>query len=222
MWLLVAGVLIGSVKTLLPLGPTGLLVVERALRGQSARAMAVAAGGVLAEALYCFGAVFGLRTILGRRPEVLDALREAGALVIFALGVYFLLFPVRWRTRRRYPHKGARAGDVLLGLSTAGLNPALLFTWSLVVGLLASQGLSFAGAAGLLFPPSVAAGTLGANAGLVLLLRRLKRRIDKRRIAVLVRMIGAFLVGLAALQFFTGGGMDGAPVSPAAPPRHRD
>jgi len=203
MLLLLVGFLIGVAKSLVPLGPTGVLVFERGLERRYGRAMSVALGGVIAEFFYCLAAVLGLQALAEAHPYVLEALREAGIVVVLAVGSYLFFRPPRpERAGSPRPSRRPSKGDLAIGFSTAALNPAMLFTWSAVVAVLISVGrFRFGGSLRLLFPLSVASGTLAWDVVLVLLLGRLSAHLSGRTIAGVVRALGVVLIVVATWQW---------------------
>lgn len=205
MWLLLIGVCIGMAKGLIPMGPTGLLVVERGLEGRRSSGMAVAIGGILVEGAYCMFAVLGMRALVENHPEAMATIRLIGAAVVLLAGLYLLL---RSPGRRMSPASDTKAAsrfpDLLLGISTASLNPAMLFTWSFVVALLAAHGFRFHSTAGLLFPIAVIAGTLACDAAVMVMLSRVGRRLSDRWRLYLEKGIALVLTLAGAIAWLHG------------------
>jgi threonine/homoserine/homoserine lactone efflux protein len=205
MWLLlVAGFAIGLSKSLVPLGPAGVLVVQRGLAGRYRNGLALALGGTLVELTYCLAAIFGFQVLIASHETAFLAVRRLGLVVIFGVGIYFVRGPrpaVREvNTDGETPSSSdGWQKDLLLGLSTNALNPAMIVTWSVMVGALASLGFRFKGAARFLFPLSVAVGTFTWD---VILLMLLLRRVHpgERTIRVVLRSLGVVLVVAAIWQ----------------------
>jgi threonine/homoserine/homoserine lactone efflux protein len=192
------GFVIGFAKSLVPTGPTGVLVIERALARRYVNSLSIAAGGAAAELVYCLAAVLGLEAAAARHPHVFVAIRELGALVVLAVGAYLLLRPPLARRNEEAVLPGR---EFLLGLSTTGLNPTLLFTWTVAVGLLVSVGgLRFEGAKALAFPAAVVSGALTWNLVMVLLMRRLGDRLSERTMRLVLRILGGLLIASASWQ----------------------
>ena len=197
MSVLLIGFLLGFAKSIVPLGPTGVLVVQRGLEHRYAPAMWVALGGAIAEILYCAGALMGLRALTARHPYVIGALNEAGIAVIAAVGAYMVLRPPHAPTGQPPRPNGGRR-DLLLGFTTTVLNPTLLFTWSLIVGVLASQRqLRFDEPVRLAFPFTVAVGALTCNALMMLAIRRFRHQLSDRAATIIVRVFGVVLLVVA-------------------------
>jgi threonine/homoserine/homoserine lactone efflux protein len=194
---LLIGFLLGFAKSIVPLGPTGVLVVQNGLEHRYARAMWIALGGAIAEILYCAGALMGLRALTARHPHVLEALNEAGIAVIAAVGAYMVLRPPHAHAGPPPATDGGRR-QLLLGFTTTVLNPTLLFTWSLIVGVLASQRqLRFDEPVRLAFPFTVACGALSCNAAMMLAIRRFRHHLSDRAATMIVRFFGVVLMVVA-------------------------
>ncbi len=133
---LAIGVLIGFVGSIPPTGPTSVLVLHRALKGKRVTALAIAAGGALPEAVYAGLALWGVGRLILWHPWV-KWLGPAMALVVIVLSVRELL-KKRLRREREEPDRWDEvlqlrrglARSFLLGLTTAGVNATLLFTYS--------------------------------------------------------------------------------------------
>ena len=197
MSVLLIGFLLGFAKSIVPLGPTGVLVVQRGLEHRYARAMWIALGGAIAEVLYCAGALMGLRALTARHPTVLEALNEAGIAVIAIVGAYMVLRPPHAHAGKTPVDDGGHR-ELLLGFSTTALNPTLLFTWSLIVGVLASQRqLRFDEPVRMAFPFAVVLGALSCNATMMLAIRRFRHHLSDRAATVIVRVFGVVLIVVA-------------------------
>ena len=129
-WAAFVGVLLVMVFT--P-GPDFAVVLRHALAGP-ARGMRAAAGNVTGLAAHTAAAALGLSAVLAARPDVLTAIRLAGAAYLVWLAVHALRAALARgsaarsvRTARRSPH------PYLDGMATNLLNPkALLFFLGLI------------------------------------------------------------------------------------------
>ena len=198
--LMLIGASIGLAKSIAPLGPTGVLIVRRGAERRYLNGMAIAAGGTTAETCYCFAAVLGLNALAAVYPQIFTALRGVGIAIMFGVGLFVFSQPPRppavdpdevrtWKT------------DILVGLSATGMNPTLLVTWSVAVGLLQSVlGVRFDGVKQLAFPLAVACGTMTSNALLMLAMRRWHARMSERSLRMIVRALGILLIGIATWQ----------------------
>src|SRR5262245_38702058 len=104
-------------------GPTGVLIVERALSRRAREAMVAGVGAALAEGGYALFAFLGMTAALSRFPWLIAASRIVGALILIGLGLYFALrVPPE-------PHAGPEPrghGAFFVGLVVTGINPTLL------------------------------------------------------------------------------------------------
>jgi threonine/homoserine/homoserine lactone efflux protein len=137
------GFLFGCVGSIPPTGPTSVLVLERALKGRTAPALAVAAGGALPEAGYAALALWGVgRLILWHPGLYWTGPALAGIVVILSirdlLGGKFRR-DARATRVQNWRHLVEQRRGILrsfaLGLATAALNMTMLFTWGAVASL---------------------------------------------------------------------------------------
>lgn len=138
------GFLFGCVGSIPPTGPTSVLVLERALKGRTAPALAVAAGGALPEAGYAALALWGFGRLIRWHPWLYWTGPALAAIVV--------ILCIRDLLRGKF-HRDARARRVqswrhlveqrrgiarsfALGFATAALNMTMLFTWGAVASVL--------------------------------------------------------------------------------------
>lgn len=180
-----------------PVGPIGLLVIQRTLRDGAAVGLATGLGAALADGLYGAVGAFGVSWLI-------DAL--TGARVPLALGGGAFLLWLAWRiwhsTPATQPASAAlprgwlpsMAGTFLLTLS----NPATIFSFIAVFGTLG------AGAAGSA-PWTMIGGVLLGSALwwllLSMLVGRLRRRFDRRMMRWVNRGSALLLAGFALWQW---------------------
>jgi threonine/homoserine/homoserine lactone efflux protein len=124
---------IGCASSLLP-GPCNLAIVEGALAGaRPSRLVSTALGGALGDLGYATVAAAGVGAVIARDPNlpaVCDVLSGI-VLVVAGLGRLAPGLAVSRAVRRLHrPH------GVALGLGLVLANPAVLLTWTLVVGAL--------------------------------------------------------------------------------------
>jgi L-lysine exporter family protein LysE/ArgO len=182
-------------------GPTGVLIVERALHRREREAMVAGAGAAIAEAGYALLAFMGMTAALSRFPWLIPASRVVGSLILIGLGLYFALrAPPAAQPHADKEPKGR--GAFFVGLVVTGINPTLLASWSAVVTILHGTGaLRVEPLDALPFAAGVGLGTASWFIVLVELLTRFRERVGDQTLARLVRTIGWFLVagGLALL-----------------------
>lgn len=180
-----------------PVGPIGLLVIQRTLQRGTAAGLATGLGAAAADALYGAVGAFGV-------ASVIDALN--GARVPLALGGGAFLLWLAWRIWHSAPAGTAAqagsgegllqcfAGTFVLTLS----NPATIFSFIAVFGTLGAR-LSVAS------PWTMIAGVLIGSALWWLLLSaavgRLRSRFDARAQAWVNRASALLLAGFALWQW---------------------
>ncbi len=176
-------------------GPVAVMAVSRAARGKYGEALRVGLGAAVAEGLYAGVAFFGYTSLLARHPAVVPISRGATAVVLSALGVYFIV----WRPKEKKDERENNIGTALLGFSISAANPTLFLTWSAAVAFLYSKGLSRPPALyAIPFGLSAAGGVGGWFFSLTLLLRKYGSRLPEAAFTWTVRSMGVLLLGLGA------------------------
>ena len=180
-----------------PVGPIGLLVIQRTLQRGAAAGLATGLGAAAADAVYGAVGAFGVTALIG-------ALTTA-RLPLALLGGAFLLW-LAWKTwRSAAPDRAAAvAGGGSLLASFAGTfvltlsNPATIFSFIAVFGALAGRGAPAS-------PGTMIAGVLLGSALWWLLLSagvaRLRSRFDARAQGRVNRASALLLAGFALWQW---------------------
>lgn len=183
-----------------PVGPIGLLVIQRTLNHGTAVGLATGMGAAVADAVYGAIGAFGVTALI----VLLEAAR-----VPLALGGSAFLLWLAWRTWRAVP--AAPASAVSAGSSGARIwssfgstvlltlaNPATIVSFIAVFGALASRGVPVS-------PWLMVAGVLAGSAlwWLVLsaLVGRLRSRFDARARRWVNRLSALMLAGFAVWQW---------------------
>jgi threonine/homoserine/homoserine lactone efflux protein len=179
-----------------PVGPIGLLVIQRTLQRGAGIGLATGLGAAVADALYGAVGAFGV-------TGVIDAL--AGARVPLALGGGAFLLWLAWRIWHAAPAREAAhaggggalasfAGTFVLTLS----NPATIFSFIAIFGTLGARA---AGAS----PWTMIAGVLVGSAlwwlALSTVVGRLRDRFDARAQRLVGRVSALLLAGFALWQW---------------------
>jgi threonine/homoserine/homoserine lactone efflux protein len=191
-----AGLILGFLGSVPIAGPIAVLVFERSAQGKGKDARRIAAGASVAESFYAFAAFFGLTTMLTRFPMILPVSRMMGALILIALGVYFV-------ARKESVTKDAgkddktKASSILSGFTLTLLNPTLLATWAGAVTAIQSTGVVRT------HPIDAFPFAIGVAVGIVLwfnvltsLVMRLRGKITTRTMDRVVRGMGVVLVAI--------------------------
>jgi len=139
----IIGFLFGFVGSMPVAGPIALLVFGRGLEGKGRAGLHIAIGAAVAESVYAYLAFWGFSELLETTPWLGVASRVGGAVILIALGLWFLLRrpkpanaaepPARLTAKR----KGVKR-NVALGFVITAVNPALIATWGAAVTTLYS------------------------------------------------------------------------------------
>jgi threonine/homoserine/homoserine lactone efflux protein len=135
------GLGLGIFSAIAPLGPVTVLVLRRAMAGDSSGALRLGLGRVPAESFYCALATFGIVALLDRFPAARTSMELLGTLVFFAVGLWLIVQrptqPAMMDGQRPPSKAEARArrwGD-WSGFIISMLNPTLLLSWSAMVAI---------------------------------------------------------------------------------------
>lgn len=180
-----------------PVGPIGLLVIQRTLQRGAVVGLCTGLGAAVADAVYGAVGAFGVRSLI----QLLS-----GARVPLALGGGAFLLWLAWRTWRSAPAGQAATAADGRGLFTAFAgsfvltlsNPATIFSFIAVFGALAAQGAPSS-------PWPMITGVLLGSALWWLLLSvavsRLRARFDARAQAWVNRASALLLAAFALWQW---------------------
>ncbi|MCM1028529.1 MAG: LysE family transporter [Pseudoflavonifractor sp.] len=200
LYIIFAGIMIGILISA-PMGPIGVLVIQRTLNRGRRKGLATGLGASLSDIIYCLLTAFGLSFVNDFIASHRAPLQLAGSLVLVAYGIFlFLNNPSR---RVEFPsapgHPGTFLRDFATGFLLTFSNPLILF---FIIGLFARFNfLDLPTSAahyvvGFLF---IAVGAVGWWTGITYLIDHIRgrftiksmRRIN-RAIAVLVVLMAGF------------------------------
>lgn len=130
---LLLGIALGFVGSIPAAGPLLMLVIASGLQAERGRALALGAGGALAESAWVLLAFWGLGRTFDRYQAALPwlSLVSGGLLVVLGLALV---------VRRRKPRRGVSAPALgfATGFGLVAFNPGFAITWSAVAGALLS------------------------------------------------------------------------------------
>lgn len=139
-WLffLLCGIGMGVLTAIPPAGPIALMVISRAIKGAYVRGFATAVGGKSGELVWAAAAVAGIQTLFDQFPSVRIGFRIVAAIVLVAVGVYFLRqTPDPEEVEKE--NKDYEATSVLKhmgkGFSIGIVNLSVLFNWIVGMGI---------------------------------------------------------------------------------------
>jgi threonine/homoserine/homoserine lactone efflux protein len=200
--IILSGVALGIFSAIMPLGPVTVLVLRRALAGDSSGALRIGMGRVPAESRYCALATFGIVALLDRFPAARASVEVLGTLVFLAVGVWLLVqratpTPSSTETPTAAETRARRWGD-WSGFIISMLNPTLLLSWSAIVGIAVSMGgLEPTLLDKIAFPLALGGGIAIGYVILVEFLRRYGERVEHAWVHRTIQAMGAVFVGLA-------------------------
>lgn len=198
---ILVGAAAGFIGSIPVAGPVAGMIIERAMSGRHAAALAMAMGTAVAEGVYAFLAVFGMSHLLDY-PWVVPASKGFAGAVLVAVGLSFALRKPSHETnaleeRVRSVKPKSVAGQWALGFGITMANPTLLATWSAVTStLVASEAVTLNAWTALAFGLAVAVGASSWFLIVVALIKRYSTKLSKRTIERVVQYIGWGLVGL--------------------------
>ncbi len=180
-----------------PVGPIGLLVIQRTLRHGRAVGLATGLGAAVADAVYGALGAYGVTALV-------SLLQQSRVPLVLAGGAFLLW--LAWRTWQAAPpaHEARVRGGPGLGAAFAGIfvltlsNPATILSFVAVFGALAAAGAPAS-------PAAMVAGVLAGSALWYLLLSAavgaLRHRFDARAQRAVGRVSALMLAGFALWQW---------------------
>jgi threonine/homoserine/homoserine lactone efflux protein len=198
------GLGLGIFSAVMPLGPVTVLVLRRAMAGDSSGALRLGLGRVPAETFYCALATFGVVALLDRFPAARASVEVLGMLMFLAVGLYLVVQrptqPVVVDATRPESPAEARArrwGD-WSGFIISMLNPTLLLSWSAMVAITVSMaGYEPTLSDKIMFPLALGVGIALGYMILVEFLRRHGARVEHAWVHRAIQAMGLMFVVLA-------------------------
>ncbi|MEZ4368743.1 MAG: LysE family transporter [Kofleriaceae bacterium] len=187
---LAAGALTG-----VPIGPVNVAVIDAAYRHTLRRALAVAAGGAIADGMYCALGVLGITPMLRANPTVPPVLYAISGVILVGYG----LLTARSRpvppTTAQAPRAPNPSREIwsgfTVGLALIALNPAALVTWVVILGSIIPTANQ---AEGLVTAIGVLLGSLGWFVLVAYLTHKGKHLLGEKAVWI-PRIIGIALMG---------------------------
>lgn len=174
-------------------GPVSVMVISRAARRRFDEALHIGLGAAAAEAIYAGVAFFGYTAILARYELVVPVSHGVTAVVLMALGGFFVF----WSPKDKKDTRENKTGTFFLGFSVSAVNPTLLVTWGAATAFLFSKGLGeTADLAAIPFGLCAGAGIAAWFSLFVVVLRKYEGKLPRKVLTWIVRLLGLALVGL--------------------------
>ncbi|OQR94429.1 hypothetical protein THRCLA_08170 [Thraustotheca clavata] len=214
---ILAGFVFGFLGSIPIAGPTSAMVLKMGIQGEYWAAQSIALGGAAAEATYAGVAFWGFGSFLAGLDFLLPLSKVLGAVMLLAVGIYFLRLDVRPqidsdsdRTSGKLYHDksflssaSVRAElfkNMLLGFTMSGFNPALLATYTGALASVYHTGLlEFTLLLAIFFGFGVSCGISTWFYILLALLKKYKQRLKNQTIGLILRCMGVFMITLGLL-----------------------
>lgn len=123
---LLVGIVLAFIVAI-PVGPVNLAVVQNSIKYGMISGIKIALGSAAVEFLYCFIALWGVKTFLAD-PQILFYLQVISIPVLILMGVFNLLRKKETEEKDHENNKESK-GDFILGASLTIVNPILLPFW---------------------------------------------------------------------------------------------
>lgn len=198
-YIIFSGIMIGILISA-PMGPIGVLVIQRTLNRGRRKGLATGLGASLSDIIYCLLTAFGLSFVTDFISAHRPLLQMIGSIVLIAYGIYlFLNNPSKRVELPQAPGSGTFLRDFATGFFLTFSNPFILF---FIIGLFARFNfldLPTSFAHYILGFACIAGGAVGWWTGITFLIDKIRgkftlksmRRIN-RAIASLVLLMAAF------------------------------
>ena len=192
------GLLIGFVASI-PLGPIGMVCIQRTLARSQRSGFFSGVGAATADTFFATIAAFFLSVVMAFVERNIDLLRVIGGICVIIVGVSIFLKNPVVQIRRNRAGKGSLWSDFLSGFLLTLANPAFILVF---LALFATFGISIQGDVPYFMGTGLIGGVLiGASlwwfsltAGVSLF----RRHFRPRHMLYLNRISGALIVGLGA------------------------
>ncbi len=200
---LLAGFVLGWVGSMPIAGAVSIFVFQRGLSGRLKAGLSLSAGAAVAEAAWCLLAMLGAEQIMSRWPAAEGIAKIVGAVILLALGVFFL---TRKSGTLPADEKSLPAENHLrefwLGFSLVGGNISVPLNWLALLTIAVGLGFHPEAAPPIVFVTGVALGIIAWFALLLKLLDTFRTRFGPTKIQWIMRTMGFLLILTALLTYF--------------------
>ncbi len=186
----VKGIIIGIVASA-PMGPVGVLCVQRTLNKGRWQGFATGVGAALSDLIYAALTGFGLSFIVEiiENPHVAFWMKVAGSVLLFIFGISTFRSNPAKQIKPVSHNKGNLAHNFVSGFFVTLSNPLIIFLFMALFGQFTFVGTeTWPQIVGYVF---IVIGALGWWFGLTWLIDKIRKRFDVRGIWIVNRVIGA-------------------------------
>ncbi|MBO4664986.1 MAG: LysE family translocator [Bacteroidaceae bacterium] len=135
MEMIVKGTIIGTVVSA-PMGPTGVLCIQRTLNKGRWYGFATGCGAALSDIIYAIITGYGMSFVVDyiEDPHLLFWMKLVGCALLFIFGIYTFRSNPAGEIRNVSHNKGSLVTTFLTGFSTTFLNPGIVFLFLAMFG----------------------------------------------------------------------------------------
>ena len=203
LYIIFAGVMIGILISA-PMGPIGVLVIQRTLNRGRRKGLATGLGASLSDIIYCLLTAFGLSFVTDIIAAHRPLLQCIGSVVLIAYGIYlFLNNPSK---RVDLPHAPGSSGTFLRDFATGFLltvsNPLILFFIVVLFARFNFLDLPTSFAHYVLGFLCIAIGATGWWTGITYLIDKIRGRFTLRSMIRINRAIALLVLLMAAFGLY--------------------
>lgn len=204
LYIIFSGLMIGILISA-PMGPIGVLVIQRTLNRGRRKGLATGLGASLSDIIYCLLTAFGLSFITGFISTHRAILQCIGSIVLVVYGIYlFINNPSKRVELPRTPaHSGTFLRDFATGFLLTFSNPLILF---FIIGLfarfsfLAPEFQAYHYVAGY---ASIFAGAVLWWFGVTWFVNKVRAHFNLRSLWLLNRIVGGIIMIMGAIGLIT-------------------
>jgi len=199
---LLAGFVLGWVGSMPIAGAVSIFVFQRGLSGRLKAGLSLSVGAALAEAAWCLLAMLGAEQIMSRWPAAEGIAKIVGAVILLALGIYFLTRKSSVPPKDQEPELQVNLlKEFWIGFSLVAGNISVPLNWLALLTIAVGLGFHPEAAPPLLFVTGVALGITAWFALLLKLLSTFRSRLSSNKIQWIMRSMGLLLILTAVLTY---------------------
>lgn len=195
--LTVKGLLIGMVASA-PMGPVGVLCIQRTLNKGRWYGMVTGVGAAISDLLYALATGFGMSFVVEfiEKPQTMYWLQLIGSVMLFGFGYYtFRTVP---QLRQPSQNKGTLTSNLATSFIVTFSNPLIIFLFMALFARFTFVVPSHPGQQALGYL-SIVLGALLWWYGLTYIVDKLRTNFDIERIGLINRIIGAIVMTVSVL-----------------------
>lgn len=195
--LLIYGIIIGLMASI-PLGPVGVLCVQRTLSKNQTSGFVSGMGAAVADTIYAILALFFISYVMGFIESNMTIMKAIGGLLVIIVGgAIFFSNPVQQMRRNRAGKTNLWKDFITVFVLTIS-NPALVLVFIALFAAFGLNGEALGDRKGLIVIAGVTAGATLWWFSLSFIVNFFRRRLRPRHLLWINRISGALIMGLGA------------------------